>query len=238
MGENPSYGRQDTSEECPLAKREKLPLASTKKFVLKAVQQLKNNLEAHAGLMRIANSVDAIEILAGTRLTETVLNSLLESFARAVHMRRSFSLLILESEEFLLRKSSLLKSVADLQVFVDEMLSQKDDDIRAKITFSQQEGAEYRAVLYNIKNLIDNRTRIALETPIRIGATQKRNGEIAAENAGIGQLADSIERIAPNTKVWERCRLAEALFDITEVTEDRLRGAEENARRQWRQPLF
>jgi hypothetical protein len=83
--------------------------------------------------------------------------------------------------------------------------------------------------------LVEDRAKIAKQTPVRIGATRKSRGITAAENAGIGWLAASIKHITGQPHIIHACVLAETIFAIGEVSEDRLRGAYRNIdERDWR----
>lgn len=194
---------------------------------------------AKSALAKIARSKASLEALAEMHLTDVKLKKLIESFAMAVQLKRDFRLILAQEAAALTRGKQLMKAVSDLRDFVNETAAQTPDGVRATIALREADKRLYLRALLGIEDMVGMRDRIARETPIRIGATRKTSANKAEENAAIGWLAASIQRITSRPWISQSAILAGILFGISKLTEDRLRRALRNyTERKWRQPLF
>ncbi|HVW74265.1 MAG TPA: hypothetical protein VHC39_11545 [Rhizomicrobium sp.] len=192
---------------------------------------------AKAGLARIAGSPEAIQALVDLSLTEAELTKIIKSFATATKIKAEFRLLLAQETAFLELAERLKSAVTNLRDFVKEISDAPPDDIRATLVVGAADRSWFLGALYEIGVLIEQRERIARETLPRIGATRKMAGETAEENAAIGWVAASIQRVTGRPWLRQSGILAGTLLGIDEVSEDRLRGTLRNfTDRDWRQP--
>jgi hypothetical protein len=191
----------------------------------------------NAGLARIARRKDALRALAEMQLTDRQFEKVVFSLVQAIRVRRDFRELLAGEAVALRRTEKLRAAVTDLRNFVTEVLAPPRYPLSASISISAEDKRTCAQGLYTIEWLIKTREQIARETPRRIGATRKKSIKTAQENAGIGWLAASIKGITGRSYIRQTCILAETVFDIREIGEDRLRGASRNfVNREWRMP--
>ena len=192
--------------------------------------------EIRVALERVATSNNALRILGDMDLTDSQHSRLVSSFIGAVQIKGEFSAILREGAETLKETPGLLKSVSDLQGFLQKLSAQMPGGIRATISFVSEENLRLRRALAEIEKLIELHERTARETPGRIGATRKSKGKVARENAAMGWLAAGIKHITKRPWLRETCVLAETLLEIPEISEERLRRALRNRDKEWRLP--
>jgi hypothetical protein len=193
------------------------------KRIRQAVESYKCNDADKEALARIARSERALEALAQLRLTDGKLNRLIVSFVGALSLKRNFKELLASEIAVQKHTGKLREAVKILREFVKEISAPPTDPLRAWINVSDDERRTYLRALYMIDVLIENRDRIARETPNRIGATRKSTINKAGENAAIGWIASSIKRIANKPNYQQARILAEVLLRLPEIDEDRFR---------------
>ncbi len=186
-------------------------------------------------LARIVDCKIALRALSEMQLTDAQLERVIFSCIDAANVSQKFNLILAREVTMPGHLEKMERAVTDLRQFLNEISAPPEDSLSAWISIDAEDKSRCLHALYEIERLIKNRHQIAKETPARIGATRKRSIKNAQENAGIGWLAASIKQIAGRPYGQQTCRLAEALFSVSEISKDRLRRALRNStERDWR----
>lgn len=205
------------------------------KAIRKTIERYECDDSDKKALARIVSSKSALEALVEMQLTDAQLKKVMFSFIQAANVSQKFKLILAREATMPRRLEKLGKAVTDLRTFVSEVSDPPEDSLSAWISIDAADKDKWLQALYEITSLIRTRGRIARETPRRIGATRKLSSKVAQENAGIGWLAASIKRICGRPYDRQTRRLAEVLFGIREISEDRLRRALRNhTEHEWR----
>jgi hypothetical protein len=132
------------------------------------------------------------------------------------------------------RLDALSQAVADLWAFIEELAAGPPHRLAAYVLLEPGDREYLGVALGRLKGLIEGRRRIAAETPLRMGATNKlREGD---ETAAIGWLAEGIARVTGRPHYQHVARLAEVVLRAKDITDDRVREALRTRRgRSWRQ---
>jgi hypothetical protein len=182
---------------------------------------------------QLAASDRALKAIAELSLSERQLNKLLLSCIQSVLDFQSFDARLAQISAVLRKSPALHRSIDDLRQLVREVSAPPPDLLSASIYVSREENEWLLRALSELQHIVDYRAKVARQTRGRIGATRKSSNKNAAENAGIGWLGASIKKITGRPHVRQACALAEILFGIREVREDRLIGASKNVEADW-----
>ena len=196
---------------------------------LKSVQirerliQIELDGAAKRAIGRLSRNDHAIEALAELMPTGGQLEGIIGSLVEADNIGRSLGKRLDKEKAMRRLIKKLDRAVDDLAAFVKAISAEKQDLVNAFVNVRSEERRVYNQAFYELRLLLKARDRIAVQTPIRLGATRKRNMKNASLNAGMGWLAASIKAGSPHVR--QACILSETLFGIREVSEYELRRA-------------
>jgi hypothetical protein len=182
-------------------------------------------------------AAEAAEAFAKFEADDRAARMILKACIEADLLIRSFPDRLNTEQKSLSRLEQLDKSVADLSVFVSELNQNPPDRLAAYAKYGDDDFGAMKLGLHLVREAIKDRRRIAVETPLRIGATRNTKGKAgkAAETAAIGWLAEGVRRACGDPHHEAAAVLAEIALDCR-VSVDRLIEAERTRReRDWRQ---
>jgi hypothetical protein len=136
------------------------------------------------------------------------------------------------------RCAAQMTNVDALGEFMRELARKPEHPlIEACVAIEPHEVESWLLALADMRGTIEARQRIAVETPARLGMTQKHHQEEARLIAALGYLAEGIERISGQPHYRHVATLAEIVLGTTEeIDPDRVRSALRTRRsRDWRQ---
>jgi hypothetical protein len=177
-------------------------------------------------------------------------SAILASCIQCEQERQTFLVRILKEKSIIKQCDEWMKAVASLGRFLkDETKVQGLDDylhpivsadkLTALIFIGAEDKARIQTALGNLNSLIGNRRQIAIETPRRLGATQKAKTMKNAETAALGLLAHSVAKITGSPQYAYTIAIAKAALSMPEITVERMREAYRTRRERgdWREPL-
>jgi hypothetical protein len=136
------------------------------------------------------------------------------------------------------RCAAQMTAVDALEEFMRELARKpKHPLIEAYVSIEPHQVESWLIALADMHGTINARRRIAVETPTRLGMTQKHSQEEAREIAALGYFAEGIERISGQPHYQQVATLAEIVLGTTEeIDPERVRSALRTRRsRDWRQ---
>lgn len=161
----------------------------------------------------------------------------------AYELCRTFDATLKKSQRLLGKRNKkqnelerLRASLKQLTKFVEQELANVPDAwLPARTNSTPAQVAFMRTGLTLIDDEVRFLTRIAEESPGRIGATRKSRGQ-AATKAAIGWLTEGVKRVTGAANEEIIAELSEVVLE-TEVTVDQVHEAGRVRKREWRKPL-
>jgi hypothetical protein len=210
------------------------------KGALKEFEPRLGNLDPHAiavikrleGEQRAADAFKIFNIgpKKGARIIQACMEA--DELARTFDARMRLERRMLGRDGKPGRADKLEKEIADLKAFFGEVNRPRSDYLSAGITYSDEDVSAVKRGLYLLSNAISARRQVAEETLLRLGATRKNRGQ-AGKTAAIGWIAEAVRHRCGRPHLRATAELAEVVLRC-EVSLDRLRGAEQTRRREWR----
>jgi hypothetical protein len=135
------------------------------------------------------------------------------------------------------RCAAQMTAVDALEEFMREIARKPEHPlIEAYVAIEPHEVESWLLALADMHRAINLRRLVALETPTRLGMTQKHRQEEARLIAALGYFAEGVERISGQPHYQHVATLAEIVLGTEEIDFERIRSALHTRRsRDWRQ---
>jgi hypothetical protein len=186
-------------------------------------------------LSRLGRARTVVDAIAKISIDDRALHGILLSCIEAEDLDRNFHPLLERETAMLARLPGLMVAVNDLAEFV--RVVQRPSISRLGATVSDPGLGDIEHGLYLMRNLIELRQRLAIETTGRIGATRKRGGRKAARVAALAWLGQGVERAMSRPHPRLAAVLAQAIFPEDAIDEGSLRkAAAKRQAKDWRLP--
>jgi hypothetical protein len=180
------------------------------------------------------DAAEATKAFAKFKADARAARMILTTCIEADRLNRSFSDRLNTETESLSRLEELDKSVANLSAFVSELNQGPTDRLAAYATYGDDDLGSMKLGLHLVKEAVKDRRRIANETILRIGATNKTQGK-AAETAAIGWLEEGVRRACGKPHHEATALLAQIAMGCNVSVDRLIEAGRTRIKREWRQ---
>jgi hypothetical protein len=185
-------------------------------------------------ISRLGQDRTVVHAIAKTSINDRALHGILLSCIEAEHLDRNFHPILAKGKTTLARLAHLTAAADELTEFVRGAQQPNISPLEATVCDPGLGDIEHG--LYLVRQMIELRQRIIIETAGRLGATRKRGWQKAARIAAVSWLVQGVERSMASARPRLAAVFAQAMFPEDAIDEGNLRKASATRRAKTSRP--